>query len=109
MVEEKEKEIDRSLLRNLDNTCVQRMKIVLDPVKTVVADWRNIAGRYGVNNEMINYWRSQPVRGQGPTEHLLEHLADQKRELSVKEFMGTLTHYKRFDVLEILRKEGYEV
>ena len=96
-----------SLLRDLNQECIKKIKIVLDPLKSIIADWRNIAGRYGVNNDTINFWRSKPEQGKGPTEHLLEHLRDTRRDLTVDQFKDVLNHYKRYDVLDILKKHGY--
>ncbi len=83
------------------------MKIVLDPPKSIIADWRNIAGKYGVDNETITFWMSRPEPGKGPTEHLLEHLRTVKRDLTIDDFKEVLKDCKRFDVLDILKKNGY--
>ncbi|XP_072030411.1 uncharacterized protein [Amphiura filiformis] len=100
-------ENDKDFVRNLNQNCRMKIKIVLDPMKSIIPDWRNIACKYGVNNDMITYWKSKPDPHKGPTDHLLEYLSAARHDLKVDEFKEVLKEYKRYDVLDILKKQGY--
>ncbi|XP_038073871.1 uncharacterized protein LOC119741971 [Patiria miniata] len=85
------------------------LELRLDPIKSAISDWRDLASQFKVPSELITYWKGM-MSTQGnssPTENLIEWLNSENKAVTVEDFKDALRVIVRFDVLKYLTEKGY--